>query len=245
MIYMKEGEFEYNSDLDHLIYRLLETKSREDTPDNIKKLIKKYKTCRKVGFNLNHKMMDKCLDRDTLNKSAKLLGIIHKGKFAFENEDDTSVLMDFALNDYRFVNKNVVRRYNEKFGWENMIEKNIFNALSASYTSLFKITSILRSENTLILKDILNKKDDIKLMDIAFSNTINHSNYLIFTRILPFKDFNMTSGVSFIFPSNMENHLIKQYNKKNIKIKSTDEDVKRFVTFYQLHKKHGIDVSYI
>jgi len=207
--------------------------------------VKKYKNYRKIGMKLNHKIMDKFLDRDTLHKSAKLLNIIQRGKFVFDSEDETSVLMDFALNDYRFVNKNVVERYRDKYGWKNKVEKDIFDALSNSYTSLFKITSISRHNNTLILKDILNKKDDIKLIDIAFSNTISHSNYLLFTRILPFMDFNMTSGVSFIFPANMENYLIRQYKKKITKIKSNHEAIKRFVSFYQLNKKHGIDVSYI
>ena len=206
--------------------------------------VKKYKKYRKIDMKLNHKIMDKCLDRDTLNKSAKLLGIIQKGKFVFDNEDETSVLMDFALNDYRFVNKNVVEKYSEKYGWKNTIEKDIFNALSNSYTSLFKITSISRSNNTLILTDILNKENDIKLIDIAFSNTITHSNYLLFTRILPFKDFNMTGGVSFIFPADKTNFLIRQYNKKISLNKSGNEAVKRFVIFYELNKKHGIDISY-
>ena len=243
---MRNKEFENNLAFDDMIYRSQETQFRDDVSEKVdKKIVKKYKTYRKVGMNLNHKMMDKCLDRDTLNKSAKLLGIIQKGKFVFDNEDETSVLMDFALNDYRFVNKTVVEKYSEKYGWKNTIEKDIFNALSNSYTSLFKITSISRSNNTLILTDILNKENDIKLIDIAFSTTITHSNYLLFTRILPFKDFNMTSGVSFIFRSNMENYLIKQYKKKKNEIKSNNEDIRRFVTFYKLHKKHGIDVSYI
>jgi len=207
--------------------------------------IEKYKKYRKVGMKLNHRIMDKCLDRDTLRKSAKLLGIIQKGTFVFDNEDETSVLMDFALNDYRFINKNVVERYREKFGWKNEIEKDIFDALSASYTSLFNITSISRLENTLILSDLLNKKDDIKLIDIAFSNTIIHSGYLLFTRLLPFKDFNMTSGVTFVFPPYKENHLIREYKKKTKKIKSDNDTIKRFIAFYKLNKTLGIDVAYI
>ncbi|MCJ7572491.1 MAG: hypothetical protein MUO82_11575 [Candidatus Thermoplasmatota archaeon] len=207
--------------------------------------IEKYKKYRKVGMKLNHRIMDKCLDRDTLRKSAKLLGIIQKGTFVFDNEDETSVLMDFALNDYRFINKNVVERYREKFGWKNEIEKDIFDALSASYTSLFNITSISRLENTLILSDLLNKKDDIKLIDIAFSNTITHSGYLLFTRLLPFKDFNMTSGVTFVFRPYKENHLIRLYKKKTKKIKSDDDAIKRFIAFYELNKTLGIDVAYI
>jgi len=207
--------------------------------------IEKYKKYRRIGMKLNHKIMDKCLDRDTLKKSAKLLGIIQKGTFVFDNEDETSVLMDFALNDYRFINKNVVERYREKFGWKNEIEKNIIDALSTSYTSLFTITSISRLENTLILSDLLNKKNDIKLIDIAFSNTIAHSGYLLFIRLLPFKDFNMTSGIAFVFPPYKENHLIQEYKKKSKKIKSDNDAIKRFIAFYKLNKTHGIDVAYI
>ena len=208
-------------------------------------LVEKYKKYRKIGMKLNHKIMDNCLDRDTLKKSAKLLGIIHKGIFVFDNDDETNVLMDFALNDYRFINKNVIERYREKFGWKNEIEKDILDALSASYTSLFKITSISRLENTLILRDLLNKKDDIKLIDIAFSNTVTHSGFLVFTRLLPFKDFNMTSGVSFVFPPYKENFLIREYKNKSKKIKSDNDAIKRFIVFYKLNKTYGIEVSYL
>lgn len=195
---------------------------------------------------LNHKIMDKCLDRITLKKSGKLLGISKRGTFVFDSEDETSVLMDFALNDYRFVNKNVVERYQEKYGYEDKIEKDILNALTNSYTSLFKIISIKPLENTLILEDLLNDKEgNIKLMDIAFSKTLTEENFLIFTRILTFKDFNMTSGVSFIFPSGKENFLVKQYNKKIRDRKLNNKPVKRFIMFYEFNKKHGIDVSYI
>ena len=208
-------------------------------------LVEKYKKYRKIGMKLNHKIMDNCLDRDTLKKSAKLLGIIHKGIFVFDNDDETNVLMDFALHDYRFINKNVIERYREKFGWKNEIEKDILDALSASYTSLFKITSISRLENTLILRDLLNKKDDIKLIDIAFSNTVTHSGFLVFTRLLPFKDFNMTSGVSFVFPPYKENFLIREYKNKSKKIKSDNDAIKRFIVFYKLNKTYGIEVSYL
>jgi len=245
MIYKKDM-FEDNLYLDHLIHMLQSSRYMADRPEKVKKLIEKYKTYRKIGMKLNHKIMDKCLDRDTLKKSAKLLGIIRKGVFVFENEDETSVLMDFALNDYRFANKTVVERYREKYSWKNKVEKDILDALTNSYTSLFKITAIKPLENTLILKNLLNNKENnIKLIDIAFSKTLTEENFLIFTRILKFKDFNMTSGVSFLFPPDKENYLIKQYNKKISDIKLNNKTLERFIIFYKLSKKHGLDVSYI
>ena len=207
--------------------------------------IKKYKKYRKIGMKLNHKIMDKCLDRDTLNKSAKLLDIVKGGTFVFDSEDETSVLMDFALNDYRFVNKNVVERYQEKFGWKNEIEKEILDAKSASYTSLFKINSVSRTENILVLSDLLNKTDDIKLTDIAFSSNIGLEGCLLFTRLVQFKDFNMTSGVSFVFPPYIEKSIIEKYKTKRKKVKSGNDAIKRFVSFYKLYKRHGIETGYI
>jgi hypothetical protein len=190
--------------------------------------------------------MDKCLDRTTLKKSAKLLGISKGDKFFFDSEDETSVLMDFALNDYRYVNRNIIEKYQEKFGGTDQIEKNILNALTNSYTSLFKIVTIKPWEITLELKDLLNDKvDNIKLTDIAFSSSLPKKDLLIFTRIISFKDFNMTGGVSFIFPADKTNFLIKQYNKKISSNKLGSEAVRRFVIFYELNKKHGIDVSYV
>ncbi len=144
-------------------------------------LMRKYKTYRKIGRKLNHKIIDVCLDRDILMRSARLLGIAQGDSFVFDSEEETSVLMDFVLNEYRVNNKNAIEIYQEKVGWQNEIEKDILDALLSSYTSLFKVTSISKAENMLLLNDILNKKDNIKLIDIAFSKTAVHG-LLLFIR---------------------------------------------------------------
>jgi hypothetical protein len=59
-------------------------------------LLKKYKQYRKVGKELNSKIMDACLERDVLLKSARLLHMTRGDILVFESEDETSVLMDFA-----------------------------------------------------------------------------------------------------------------------------------------------------
>ena len=206
-------------------------------------LMKKYKTYRKIGKELNHKIMDACLDRDVLMRSARLLGIARGDTFVFDSEDETSVLMDFALNEYRVNNKNTIEIYREKVGWQNEIEKDILDALLSSYTSLFKVTSIFEAENALLLNDILNKKDNIKLIDIAFSKTAIPG-LLLFIRLVPFKDFNMTSGVSFVFPSDLEEYLLRRYKKLSKKVKSDSDSIKRFISFFRLNKTDGIKVRY-
>jgi len=206
-------------------------------------IIEKYKTYRKVGMELNHKMIDTCLDHDVLMESARLLGIARGDTLRFDSEDEMNVLMDFALNEYRVNNKNTIKIYLEKMGWQNEIEKDILDALLSSYTSLFKVTSISKAENTLFLNDILNKKDNIKLIDIALSKTAIPG-LLLFIRLLPFRDFNMTSGMCFVFSGDLEGYLLRRYKKLRKKVKSDSDSIKRFISFFRLSKTDGIEVRY-
>lgn len=78
-------------------------------------IIEKYITYREIGRELNNKIMDTCLDQDMLKNSARLLGIARGNILMFDSEDDTSVLMDFALNEYRVNNKNAIEIYRERY----------------------------------------------------------------------------------------------------------------------------------
>jgi hypothetical protein len=206
-------------------------------------IIEKYKEYRKIGRELNQKIMNECLDRNTLIKSARLLGIARGETLVFESEDETSVLMDFALHDYRVNKQNIIEIYREKIGWENEVDKEILDAFISSYTSLFKIISISEAENSLILSDLLNEKDNIKLIDIALSKTAIPG-LLVFIRLIPFKDFNMSTGISFAFPADSENYILKRYKILSRKVKSGSDSIKRFISFYKLSKTQGIEVRY-
>lgn len=206
-------------------------------------LIDKYKTYRKIGKKLNHKIMDSYLDRSILMKSARLLGIVHGDTLMFDSENETIVLTDFALNEYKVNNKNTIEIYRERIGWQNEIEKDTLDALLSSYTSLFKVASISKLENTLVLRDILNKRDNIKLIDIALSKSAI-SGLLLFIRLVPFKNFNITSGISFVFSGDLEEYLLRKYKKLDKKIKSDSNSIKRFVSFFKLNKTDGMEVVY-
>ena len=206
-------------------------------------LIEKYKTYRKIDKELVYKIMRACLEHDVLMKSARLLGIARGDVLVFDGAEETNVLTDFVLNEYRVNNKNIVEIYQEKIGWQNEIEKEMLDALRSSYTSLFKITSIFEAENTLLLNDILNKKDNIKLIDIALSETAIPG-LLLFIRLLSFKDFNMSSGVFFAFHGDLEEYLLRKYKKLRKKVKSDSDSIKRFISFFRLNKTNGIEVRY-
>lgn len=192
---------------------------------------------------MNGKIMNLCLERSTLYKSAELLGIARGNVFEFDSKYESSVLMDFALNDYILPNnKNAIQIYREKIGYEDEIEKEILDSLILSRTSLFRITS--RSGNILILKDLLHdNKNEIKLIDYGLSMTV-FPRILLFTRLVPFGELYMTSGASFVFDEHHEDYLLNRYGILARKVDSRFDNVKRFVAFYKLNKTRGLEIRY-
>jgi hypothetical protein len=205
--------------------------------------IEKYKEYRKIGKELNHKIMDTCLDPDVFKKSARLLGAVRGDTLILDNEDELDILMDFALREYKINKQTTVEIYREKIGWKNEIEKEILDAFILSYTSLFKITSISRAEKSLILEDILNKKDNIRIIDLSLSKSAIPG-LLIFIRIIPFRNFNMSAGIMFAFYGELEKDILKKYKMLRKKVRSDSDSMKRFISFYKLSKIEGIEVRY-
>jgi hypothetical protein len=203
-----------------------------------------YEKYREAGKDVNSNLMNSYLDNDMLMGSARLLGIVGaEDTLVFDTEEDMDVLMDFALNDYRQQERTAVEMAWDKQGWENEGEKDYLKALLRSYTSLFKVISINESENTIEIKDVLNEKS-LKLTDIACSKSAIQG-ILLFFRLIPCGDFNMTSGVSFAFRGDTEDHLQTVYKQMSRTIESQPEPVKRYVSFYKLDRKYGLEVRYI
>lgn len=204
--------------------------------------MEKYKKIREVGMKLNHKIIESCLDHEILYSSAKLLGILKGDLFVFDSEDEASVLMDFALHEYKLNGRSVVETYREKVGGQNEVENEILASLPSAYTSLFEIVAI--SGNTLILKDLLKEEDRfIRLSDIGFSLT-GTPGMLMFIRVVAFEDFNMTSGISFLFRCSLKKYLIRRYRRISKKIESGSDSMKRFIAFFRLNRECGEEVVY-
>jgi hypothetical protein len=119
--------------------------------------------------------------------------------------------MDFALHECRINGKNAVELYREKVRVDNDIETEILGGLINSYTSLFRIINIKRGEKKLILADLLKNSDNlVELIDIGFSQTAVPG-FLIFLRLVPLPDFNITGGFGFSFNGDAEEVLLKEY----------------------------------
>jgi len=205
--------------------------------------LKEYKAFRRAYRELNHKIMEKQLKNDQLSGSGELLGIVQRGTLVFKNEEETNVLMDFALHEYREQDKNVIAIYKEEIDGESAMERLILKALLSSYTSLFRITTVSPSEGLTALSDLLGDGQPVKLMDIGLSQCATPG-FLLFVRLVPFRDVFITSGISFVFPPGLERNLLEKYEQLRGKTEPDRLSLERFIYFFNRNRKEGLRVIY-
>ena len=206
-------------------------------------LIEKYQTYREVGKALTQKVMEKCLDRVTMTKAAKLLGIEQRGVLNFQNEENIDILADFALNERLVKGKSVMHIYHETVGPKNPVEAELLRSFLQARTSLFEIISVSEPECTVVLEDLLNEREQLTLLDINLSATATPG-YLLFLRPIELDEFSMTSGVAFVFREESEQNLIFSYRRLGVPVKNMGRAVNRFISFYKLSKKYGLDMMF-
>lgn len=184
---------------------------------------------------------------DIMGKTADLLDIYREEKEIFiEEESQQLCLFDYAINEYLVNSKTIISLYTSKYHLENNTEREIAEAYKNAYSSLFRVVNTSPSKGLVFLKDIFGHRGNIRLIDKNFSSMAT-TDVLLFTRVLPFKDFNMTSGVFFVFPRNLETMIFDFYQKSFTDFKSyldTDSQA-NFLTFYYLNQKIGIPTLHI
>lgn len=206
--------------------------------------IEAYRRYRDAGKALNDKMLNAFVDRAAILSSARALGLLGKGDvLVFDNEGEINVLTDYALYEYRVRGKNAVERYQEKFGGETQIERELMAAMVASSTSLFRIESVSRAAYTIHLSDLVNGGSLLDLMDINFSRYALPG-LLFFIRPIRLPSFSMTSGIAFVFRPGMEEELLRHWKHPSHRPGWGNDAARRYVTFFKLSQQMGIEVRY-
>jgi hypothetical protein len=212
--------------------------SKADKDQKIR--IQKYQQYRGIAQQLSEKVIEKFTDNQSLKVVGKLLGITEGKTVMLDSEEELNFITDFSLFEYQVEGKNFVQRYQEdETAKKTEIEMEILTAQSLSYTSLFKITETDPVNATVTLSDLLNNNQELKIININLSQTA-YPGLLIFTRIEPFADFNVSSGMFALFSGDSERSLLKKMKIMMRKIKSDSESVQRFVAFFKLNRKEGL-----
>lgn len=206
-------------------------------------LIDLYNQYRQEEVRLVNEKIFKTLDKAILLNAARVLDMTDENdNIMFTDENQMGALMDFAIHEMRIDGQNAVDRYIEKYGSENEMEEKVLNALKSSYTSLYRVVNISEEKNMLFLKDLLRNTRNTRLTDIALSKNTD-SNILIFTRVIPFPELNMTSGASFIFEDDLEIRITSVYKKAIEQVKE-DIEANKYVIFYSLYKDYRSSMDY-
>jgi len=201
--------------------------------------IKEYQRYRKAGRSLNQKIIDAYINGGILEKSATMLRLGQNGQLILDREDDLSVLMDFALYEIRNEEwKNSVERYAREKGAVNAIERELLGAMVKARTRLFKVNRVLREKRQIMLVDLINPELMVILTDINFSQTLREK-LIVFLRPVCVAKITMTSGVAFVFPTALEQELVRRW--KGFERKG---DAQRYAWFFRKSKQSGLKTVY-
>ncbi len=212
--------------------------------------VRLYRRYRAASKDLNHKIIDATLETEAIQFAARALGMKGPGNMViFDTEDDTSILMDFAMYECKAGGKNAVERYQEEIGDESEIERVLLEVMVASSTSLFRIESISKRSRALTLIDLVNENRTLTLADINFSQSAQPG-YLLFLRPFTFENFSMTSGIALLFPSYLERKLLSLWrNPQSRGSRRRRRPVRpisalRYAVLFKLSKREGLEVMF-
>jgi len=76
--------------------------------------ISKYRKYREIGKALNHKIIDRFIDKEIILQSGKLLYLIKRDTLITDDESEITALMDFSINEYQINGKKAVQLYKDK-----------------------------------------------------------------------------------------------------------------------------------
>ena len=212
------------------------------------KTLETYWKYREHGVVLNEMLLD-FLDETYLNDCILLFGVTEENAaLFFEDAANQDYLMDFAIHDYRDEKgKTALQNFTASNQYSSItaIEKEILEAKINSKQSLFLVDEAKPEESLLGLKDVFNSYQDTEIMDAALSRSLPSKNRYIFTRVMRFKHFSCTTGVSYIFKKNKFNNIKSTYLKQLKNYAGLNSHTKKAIAFYAVNTKYGLPVTNI
>ena len=201
--------------------------------------IVQYRQLRDVGKYLSEEIPKLYGLEESLPKITRLLGIGQGRKIILESDEEINFLIDFYLNEYQYHGRTLLEQYREDCPTIDSMTIAYLDAAKASYTSFFKIVDLNPKENTLVVEDFLNPSGLIEVINENLSRT-SQCGFVLFSRLLPFEEFNAFSGMYAAFPN--DRRLMKRYKIMKKRVKSERESVQRFVAAFKLNRSMGMEV---
>ena len=160
---------------------------------DFKDVVAHYKRIRPIRLHLNNELVHR-LSRDVLDDGAKRIGILRKGTLVFENEDETSVLMDYCIYNVYRKGRNAVEQY--LCDCPPDPDSDEMACLQAMQHARYSLVAVLRVEPGVgcHVRDLFTEETRL-LVDMGLSRTARPG-AVIATRLLDFGGFVATGGAA-------------------------------------------------
>ncbi|MCC6126236.1 MAG: hypothetical protein IT426_14860 [Pirellulales bacterium] len=159
-------------------------------PERQSEILARYQRMREMGIPLIHRVVA-TLDRFAIEAAARQLGMMRKNAIVLESEDESSVLMDYALHHVRQNKKTAIERYlietpprdRDELAW-----------LKASQTARYRIVQVeeVYSGFGVRVRDIF-RDESQTLLDVNFSRTAQPG-LVLAGHLFLFEGFWITTG---------------------------------------------------
>jgi hypothetical protein len=161
--------------------------------ESTREQLARYRQLRATQKSLHHVLM-KLLPKHAIEESGKQLGIYRDGALAFNSMDETSVLVDYCIYDYRWDGQNVIERYLADTPVEpDSDERVLLDAMLEARYSLFVVDEVVKGVGVQT-RDLI-REDSGFIMDVGLSETAMKGSVLACRIITPGDvKFSMTTG---------------------------------------------------
>jgi hypothetical protein len=158
-----------------------------------KHIVAHYQRLRPIRLRLNNELVHR-LSRDVLNDGAKRIGILRGRTFVFDNEEETSVLMDYCIYDVYRKGRNAVEEYLCDCPPDS--DSDEMACLRAMQHATYALVAVLRVEPRVgcHVQNLFTEEMQL-LVDVGFSETAQPG-AVIATRLLDFGGFVTTGGAA-------------------------------------------------
>ena len=152
-----------------------------------------YERLRPIRWRLNNELVRR-LSRDVLHEGAKKIDILRGGMFVFDNEGETSVLMDYCIYDVYRQGRNAVEQYLCDVPPDP--DSDEMACLRAMQHATYTLVAVLRVEPDVgcHVRNLFTEETRL-LADVGFSKTAQFG-AVISTRLLDFGGFVTTGGAA-------------------------------------------------
>jgi hypothetical protein len=207
-----------------------------------------YSQLREIGKRLSEEIPNTYDLDKAIPAIVRVLGIGNGKNIMMESEEEINFFIDFLLHEYEEKGQTLLERYRADHLEADSLTVEYLDAGKNSYTSLFKVIATQPEEMSIILSDLLNPADEtLTVLNINLSKTAVPGG-VIFSRLLPFAEFNGFSGMFAAFESGGDGGafqgnraLLKRYKIMKKRIKSDRDSVQRFVACFKIQRVIGIE----